>query len=114
MQTGQEARGGGGAALAGASGPVPAGPGSPVTVHVRFFAGAAAAAGLDEEVVLLDDEPTLGALVVRLRHLHPPLGAVLDVASTLVDEVAVSHVTGGATPLRSGTRVDVLPPFAGG
>ena len=106
MQTGQEARGGGGAALAGAGGPV--------TVHVRFFAGAAAAAGLDEEVVLLDDEPTLGALVTRLRHLHPPLGAVLDVASTMVDEVAVSHVAGGATPLRSGTRVDVLPPFAGG
>ncbi len=81
---------------------------------MRFFAGAAAAAGLDEEVVLLEDEPTLGALVNRLRALHPPLDAVLDVASTLVDEVAVDPVAGAATALRGGALIDVLPPFAGG
>lgn len=80
-------------------------------VELRYFAGAAAAAGLDEEVVLLDEGATLGALLAHLRDVHPRLAAVLEVASTLVDEVAV---TDPGAVLRHGVRVDVLPPFAGG
>lgn len=100
----EDARRGGGAAGAGEGG-------AGLRVQVRFFAGAAAAAGLDEEVVLLEDDATLGVLLGRLRDAHPALGPVLEVASTLVDEVAV---TDPGARLRAGGRVDVLPPFAGG
>jgi molybdopterin converting factor small subunit len=83
-----------------------------VRLDVRYFAGAAAAAGLEQEVVLLDHQSaTLGGLLAHLRDVHPPLARVLAVATALVDELAV---TDGATPLRDGARVDVLPPFAGG
>lgn len=83
-----------------------------VRLDVRYFAGAAAAAGLEQEVVLLDHRSaTLGGLRAHLRGVHPPLGAVLAVATALVDELAV---TDASAPLRDGARVDVLPPFAGG
>lgn len=92
--------------------------GARLRVVVRYFAGAAAAAGLEEEVVLLDrerrdggDGATLAGLLEHLAHVHPALRPVLAVASTLVDELAV---TDGAVRLRDGEAVDVLPPFAGG
>ena len=116
-QAHEEALGGGGAALAGTrAGTVVAGARDPVEVRVRFFAGAAAAAGLDEEVVLLEGgSATLSGLLLHLHDLHPRLGAVLEVASTLVDEVAVrADPLEEGPPLRDGAQVDVLPPFAGG
>ncbi len=108
MQGTEDALGGGGAAGAGSA---VDGPGAGLRVAVRYFAGAAAAAGLDEEVVLLEEDATLGGLLSRLRELHPALRPVLEVASTLVDEVAV---TDPGVRLEVGARVDVLPPFAGG
>ncbi len=83
-----------------------------LTVRVRYFAGAAAAAGTDEEVVVLaDGGQDVSALRERMVHLHPSLERVLAVATLLVDEVSA---TSGDAVLGDGARVDVLPPFAGG
>ena len=80
-------------------------------MSVRYFAGAAAAAGTEGEVLDLAPGATLGDLRARVLDLHPSLERVLAVATTLVDEVAV---TDGGTRLTDGVGVDVLPPFAGG
>lgn len=93
-------------------------------VQVRYFAGAAAAAGVQEELVdVVAGGPTGSvATVADLRRdlaaLHPPLSPVLEVATVLVAETA----SGPDVPLggdeavagRSVPVVDVLPPFAGG
>lgn len=81
------------------------------TVTVRYFAGAAAAAGAEEEQVSLDSTATAGTLLELLgsRHGHG-LTRVLAVCSVLVDG---ARATPGAT-LPDGVTVDLLPPFAGG
>ncbi len=83
-----------------------------LAVRVRYFAGAAAAAGTDEEtVVLTGGGRDVTALRERMVHLHPALERVLAVATLLVDEVGA---TSGDVALDDQSRVDVLPPFAGG
>lgn len=79
-------------------------------VLVRYFAGARAAAGVAEEAVpgAWDLDGLTGELVVRHGDR---LGAVLSVASFLVDGVAWHD---RRAPLPTGATVDVLPPFAGG
>ena len=78
---------------------------------VRYFAGAGAAAGLDEEVVEVPDGVTVDALAALLGQRHGDrLGRVLASSTFLVDEVP-----GGRERQLAGARqVDVLPPFAGG
>ena len=49
------------------------------TVLVRYWAGARAAAGVDEE--RLSDVATVGDLVARLTEAHPALAPVLPVCS---------------------------------
>ncbi|MFZ5871479.1 MAG: MoaD/ThiS family protein [Actinomycetota bacterium] len=80
-------------------------------VSVRYFAGAAAAAGADEEKVELPAGATVADLVTHLAGTHPRLAPVLDVASLLLDEVTVRDRT---VVVPDGATVDVLPPFAGG
>ena len=81
------------------------------TVVVRYFAGAAAAAGLTEEKVTVPAGATLAVLVQDLVDRHGPgLARVLAAASFLLDEVTGDT----ARPLHDGALVDVLPPFAGG
>jgi molybdopterin converting factor small subunit len=84
-------------------------------VLVRYFAGAAAAAGTDEERLEVAPWTTAADLAVLLGQRHPGLVRVLEVASLLVDEVAVRD---RSQPLvaagREDVQVDVLPPFAGG
>ncbi|MFP5336550.1 MAG: MoaD/ThiS family protein [Actinomycetes bacterium] len=80
-------------------------------VSVRYFAGAAAAAGTPEEKVELLDGATVADLLARLTDVHPPLAPVLEVASVLLDEVTVRD---RRTLVPDGATVDVLPPFAGG
>jgi sulfur-carrier protein len=82
-----------------------------VTVVVRYFAGARAAAGVDEEVVEVPDGATLDALADSLAQRHgPALARVLAASTFLVDAAA-----GGRERSLDGARqVDVLPPFAGG
>ena len=82
-----------------------------VSVVVRFFAGARAAAGASQEKVELADGATVATLVSRLVEEHgPALARVLAASSFLLDEVA----GGPERLLHDGAQVDVLPPFAGG
>jgi molybdopterin synthase sulfur carrier subunit len=82
-----------------------------VTVSVRYFAGARAAAGVEQEQVSVPAPATVGALIGELADRHGAgLARVLAASSYLVDEV----VSGPERPLAAAARVDVLPPFAGG
>ena len=78
----------------------------PVSVLVRFWAGAQRAAGHDQERLTA---ATLGE-VVRILAARPELTKVCAVASFLVD----GQQAGRDTFLHDGAEVDVLPPFAGG
>ncbi|WP_410669765.1 MoaD/ThiS family protein [Amycolatopsis sp. cmx-4-68] len=83
-----------------------------LTIVVRYFAAARAAAGVDEEKVQLADGATVADAVAELRRLHPSsLPRVLDAVSYLLDGIAVRDLT---RPLKDGAELDVLPPFAGG
>lgn len=76
---------------------------------IRYFAGAAEAAGTDEEEL---DGATVGEVLAAARRAHGDrLSEVLERCSVLhagryVDEESVA-VSGSDT-------IDVLPPFAGG
>ncbi|MFL5911959.1 MAG: MoaD/ThiS family protein [Mycobacteriales bacterium] len=78
-------------------------------VTVRYWAGARAAAGREEETV---DAGTVGDLMTALSA-RPDLARVLNAASLLVDGEAVRRDDTGHK-LATGSVVDVLPPFAGG
>jgi molybdopterin converting factor small subunit len=82
-----------------------------IEVTVRYFAGAQAAAGTAQERLELAAPVSVAELSQFLAQRHGPgLQRVLSVASFLVDEV----VSAGDRPVATGSRVDVLPPFAGG
>ncbi len=77
-------------------------------VLVRYFAAASEAAGRTEE--RLEAVPTVGELrTVLVARYGDRMARVLDSGSFLVDGV-VSRDDSRAL----GSRVDVLPPFAGG
>lgn len=93
-------------------------------MHVRFFAAAAAATGVEEQRV--DISAHSGTAPFTLADLSeflvnsfpasasghtPPLAEVLTRCSFLVNEVSTRDLT---VSLASGDVVDVLPPFAGG
>jgi molybdopterin converting factor small subunit len=82
-----------------------------VQLTVRYFAGASAAVGVDEEQVEVPDGATVDALAALLGDRHgAALARVLASSTFLVDEVPGSrHRT-----LAGARQVDVLPPFAGG
>jgi molybdopterin synthase sulfur carrier subunit len=81
-------------------------------VKVRYFAGARAAAGVQEETVRLPRGATVADAVTALGARHgAKLARVLLAASFLVDGVAVRDRD---TRLPDVTGLDVLPPFAGG
>jgi len=81
------------------------------TITVRYFAGARAAAGVDEEQFPRDRSWALDDLAGHLAALHgPALERVLAAASFLIDETAGERDR--IVPV--GSIVDVLPPFAGG
>lgn len=80
-------------------------------MRVRYFAGAAEAAGVTEETVEADFEVTVADLVEQLGADRERLAKVLKVSSLLIDGVAVRERSEFIAP---GAQVDVLPPFAGG
>jgi molybdopterin converting factor small subunit len=81
-----------------------------VTVTVRYFAAASDAARREDEVFELGDGTTLGELKALLVERYGDLmRRVVKSGSFLVDGVVRKD---DAHPV--GTRVDVLPPFAGG
>lgn len=82
------------------------------TVLVRYFASARAAAGVDQELLQLPDGASVAEALDAVRERHPrALSRVLDAAGFLVDGIAVRDPS---RPLRDGSELDVLPPFAGG
>lgn len=83
-----------------------------VTIEVRYFAAARAAAGVDVEQIHVAARATISDLLDTVVAEHgPDLARVLDRCSYLLDEVAVRDVT---APLGPASTLDVLPPFAGG
>ena len=80
-------------------------------VTVRFFAGAAQAAGVDSASVPATANQTLREIAQAASSNN--LASILEVSSFLVD----GALADGDTPLgQSATngQLDVLPPFAGG
>lgn len=78
-------------------------------VAVRYFAGAAEAAGTDRESLVASTAGELRAAMVAAHGGE--LARVLDRCSLLADGVRLDDPR---TPVPSGATVDVLPPFAGG
>ena len=76
-------------------------------VTVRYWAGARAAAGLDDERL---QAGSVEALVRQLSARTPALAPVLALSSLLVD----GRVARGHVDLVDGAVVEVRPPVAGG
>ncbi|MBB4855485.1 molybdopterin converting factor small subunit [Mycobacteroides chelonae] len=81
------------------------------SITVRYFAAAAAAAGLHEETVQLPAGASFEDLSRHLAAKGTELERVLARCSFLHDGMAVRD---RSTQPESGSVVDVLPPFAGG
>lgn len=79
-------------------------------VEVRYFAAAVDASGCDSEYVTVPAGATLAELreVIRSRH-GAPMEPILRVSAYLVGN-ELTRDLGKAVS----SRVDVLPPFAGG
>jgi len=83
-----------------------------LTVTVRYFAAARAAAGIDEEPVTLDAPATVAdALQAAVNNHGARLADVLRRCSFLLDATAVH---GDQMAIVDHAVLDVLPPFAGG
>ena len=82
-----------------------------MTITVRYFAAARAAAGSESEQLAVRTGATVGELVDTLGGRSPELARVLSRCSYLCDGMAVRDQ---AQPLQAGNTIDVLPPFAGG
>lgn len=81
-----------------------------VTITVRYFAAARAAAGVETEPI--DVSGTVDDAIRAIRERHgAELGRVLDRCSFLLDEVAVRD---RSVAVPACATLDVLPPFAGG
>jgi molybdopterin converting factor small subunit len=76
-------------------------------VSIRYWAGARAAAGRDEEPL---DADSTGEVVQTLTARGGELARVVRLSSLLVDGQVVRE----PLPLTDGQVVEVLPPFAGG
>ena len=76
--------------------------------HVRLFAGAADAVGMNEAVIPAASTDEL--LTALQQSGAANVSKVLAQCSLLVDGVAAT----GSLPLTDDSRVDILPPFAGG
>lgn len=84
-----------------------------MSVTVRYWAAAKAAAGVPEEA--FDAAGTLASLLDAVRAAHDDeLATVLGRCSYLVDEVSPGRASHADVVVADGAVVDVLPPFAGG
>jgi molybdopterin converting factor small subunit len=84
---------------------------TPIPVLVRFFAGAAAAAGTDAIELALPAGSTVLDTIRELSGQSDKLALVMQKCSYLCDGVAVRD---RAIVLRAHQTLDVLPPFSGG
>lgn len=89
--------------------------GTSVTVVVRYFAAARAAAGVSEEKLTVPAPATVADVLRAAVECHGNrLAQVLARCSYLLDEVAVHPSHAGTAAVADGNSLDVLPPFAGG
>lgn len=77
---------------------------------VRFFAGAAEAAGCSSQEIDADGRD-VAAVTAALTEGNERLAQVLAVSALLADGVRVTDAT---QDLSGASHLDVLPPFAGG
>jgi molybdopterin converting factor small subunit len=78
-------------------------------VVVRYFAAAAEAAGVEEETLVVETSTVGFMKSLLIDRYGDAMAKVLSSGSFLVDGVV------SRDPARAlGSRVDVLPPFAGG
>jgi len=84
---------------------------STISVTVRYFAAARAAAGTECETVDVAPGTTIAELIAALGARDVELARVLGRCSFLCDGVAVRDRAMGVD---AGRPIDVLPPFAGG
>ncbi|SHL16016.1 Molybdopterin converting factor, small subunit [Pseudonocardia thermophila] len=83
-----------------------------VTLTVRYFAAAKAAAGTAEEQLEVPAGATIDEALAAARSRHDTeFARVLERCSFLLDEVAVRDKS---QVVHEGATLDVLPPFAGG
>ncbi len=82
-----------------------------LTITVRYFAAARAAAGIETETLSVPAGTTIDDLVGELAGRGAELAKVLARCSYLRDGVAVRDKS---VALQTRATVDVLPPFAGG
>lgn len=80
-------------------------------LRIRYFAGAAQAAGTHEAVIAVTEGESLADLAARLGVGNDRLAKVLEVSSFVVDGVVT---TDRAVLVGAAEAIDVLPPFAGG
>ena len=75
---------------------------------MHLFAAARAAVGAS---VVTAPAGSLGEILDSVEFAHPDFAAVRPRCSYLIDEVSTRDLSAIVAP---GSRVDVLPPFAGG
>ncbi|KQS00556.1 hypothetical protein ASG12_06655 [Williamsia sp. Leaf354] len=81
-----------------------------VTLEIRYFAAAKAAAGAASEHRVCSPTDQVSDVLRSLENSHPALVSVLPRCSVLLDAVAVTT----DRQVGSAATLDVLPPFAGG
>ncbi len=86
------------------------------TVTARYWAGARAAAGVEEDVFEVSGPVTLAEVVRRVLAAHPgqDVARTIGVCSVLLGDRPVSSEDAAAVLVDPGTTVEFLPPFAGG
>ena len=82
-----------------------------ISVTVRYFAAAAAAAGVETETLGISSGTTIAELVEQLSGRDTAFARVLLRCSFLCDGVAGRDATRAISMPQT---IDVLPPFAGG
>jgi molybdopterin synthase sulfur carrier subunit len=86
-----------------------------MTVQVRYWAAAKAAAGTEAEFIEADTlADALEAVLTSRADGGGHFAAVLARSSVLVDGTRVSRQAAITTILRDQAVIEVLPPFAGG
>ena len=86
-------------------------------IRLRYWAGARAAAGVEEDLVASDSPVSLDDLRSRAKDLHRDsdrFAAVLETCSVLVGDRPVGRREPAAVIVLPGETVEFLPPFAGG
>ena len=87
------------------------------SVTVRYWAAARSAAGVESDVLPVEEDTTLADVLAAVRELHadrPRLTDVVAVCSVLVGDRPVGSQSPEDVRVAPGDTVELLPPFAGG